>query len=143
MKSVIVFDPDKCCACSACAVACMDQNDIDVQAREESYRRTFDLELDEDGGLYCAYLSSACNHCSDAPCIAACPVGCIKKDPKTGMTIYDNHNCIGCKSCAMACPFGAPLPALRWKNGQMRRMLPAASKRPEAGMCAGMLLRRA
>ena len=38
MKSVIVFDPDKCCACSACAVACMDQNDIDVQAREESYR---------------------------------------------------------------------------------------------------------
>lgn len=108
MKSVIVFDPDKCCACSACAVACMDQNDIDVQAREESYRRTFDLELDEDGGLYCAYLSSACNHCADAPCIAACPVGCIKKDPKTGMTIYDNHNCIGCKSCAMACPFGVP-----------------------------------
>ena len=107
MKSVIVFDPDKCCACSACAVACMDQNDIDVQAREESYRRTFDLELDEDGGLFCAYLSSACNHCADAPCIAACPVGCIKKDPKTGMTIYDNHNCIGCKSCAMACPFGA------------------------------------
>ena len=94
MKSVIVFDPDKCCACSACAVACMDQNDIDVQAREESYRRTFDLELDEDGGLYCAYLSSACNHCSDAPCIAACPVGCIKKDPKTGMTIYEDRKSV-------------------------------------------------
>ena len=47
-------------------------------------------------------------HCTDAPCIAACPVGCLSKDPDTGFTIYDNTNCIGCHSCALACPFGAP-----------------------------------
>ena len=35
-------------------------------------------------------------------------MGCLSKDPETGFTVYDNTNCIGCKSCAMACPFGAP-----------------------------------
>ena len=30
MKYYILYDPEKCCACGACSVACMDQNDIDV-----------------------------------------------------------------------------------------------------------------
>ena len=38
----------------------------------------------------------------------ACPVGCLQKDCDTGMTVYDNTRCIGCRSCGMACPFGAP-----------------------------------
>ena len=56
-------------------------------------------------------------HCVDAPCISACPVGCLSKDPETGFTVYDNTNCIGCKSCAMACPFGAP--RYRKSDGKM------------------------
>lgn len=109
MKHVFVFDQDKCCACSACIIGCVDQNDIDYTAGEPLYRKTYDTEIPmKDGGVYCAYLSVACMHCVDAPCISACPVGCIRKDLETGFTIYDNTNCIGCKSCAMACPFGAP-----------------------------------
>ena len=54
------------------------------------------------------YYSIACFHCEDAPCILACPCNCLKKDEETGFTVYDNTNCIGCHSCAMACPFGAP-----------------------------------
>ena len=30
MKHVFVFDEDRCCACSACMMGCMDQNDIDL-----------------------------------------------------------------------------------------------------------------
>ncbi len=56
-------------------------------------------------------------HCDDAPCISACPVGCLRKDPETGFTVYDNANCIGCKSCALACPFGAP--RFRPSDGKM------------------------
>ena len=118
MKHVFVFDADKCCACSACMMGCMDQNDIDLAAGEQCYRKTFDNKIElADGGVYCAYLSTACMHCTDAPCIDACPVGCLKKDPETGFTIYDNTNCIGCKSCAMACPFGAP--RYRESDGKM------------------------
>ena len=73
------------------------------------YRKTFDEEIPlPGGGVTCAYLSAACMHCADAPCVAACPSGCLFKDPDTGFTVYDNTNCIGCKSCAMACPFAAP-----------------------------------
>lgn len=108
MKHVFVFDQQKCCACSACMMGCMDQNDIDLSAGDTCFRKTFDTEFEEDGSNYCAYLSAACMHCVDAPCIDACPAGCLKKDEETGFTIYDNTNCIGCKSCAMACPFGAP-----------------------------------
>lgn len=109
MKQVFVFDSDRCCACSACMVACMDQNDPDLAAGEQCFRKTYDTELEQtDGSTYCAYLSAACMHCADAPCVAACPVGCLSKDPETGFTVYDSTNCIGCKSCAMACPFGAP-----------------------------------
>ena len=117
MKYTFTFDEDKCCACSACMIACMDQNDIDVESGEQCFRKTYDPELVTDEGLVCVYLSTACMHCVDAPCIAACPSGCLKKDSLTGFTVYDNTNCIGCKSCAMACPFGAP--RYRKSDGKM------------------------
>ena len=47
-------------------------------------------------------------HCEDAPCIKGCPTGCLRKDGETRFTVYDASVCIGCHSCAMACPFGAP-----------------------------------
>lgn len=120
MKQVFVFDPDRCCACSACMIACIDQNDPNLVGKEQCFRKTYDTEIElEDGSTYCAYLSAACMHCTDAPCIASCPVGCLSKDPETGFTVYDNTNCIGCKSCAMACPFGAP--RYRPSDGKMTK----------------------
>jgi anaerobic dimethyl sulfoxide reductase subunit B (iron-sulfur subunit) len=108
MKYVIVFDPDRCSACSACAVACMDQNDIDIQAGERGYRRAFEWESQVGGQALCAYISASCLHCGDAPCIMACPTGCLRRSLTTGLVIYDNSGCIGCRSCSLACPFGAP-----------------------------------
>ena len=105
MKRYLYFDSEKCSACGACALACMDQNDIDLAAGGSCYRRTFDQEIEEaDGSNTCVYLSAACMHCTDAPCIDACPAGCLGKDPETGFTVYDNTNCIGCKSCEAVCP---------------------------------------
>lgn len=101
------FDSSKCISCGACAVACMDQNDIDVEV-QVPFRHVHVLESIHDGTTEYATLSMACMHCADAPCVQACPAGCIKKDPETGLTVYDNTSCIGCHSCVMACPFGAP-----------------------------------
>ncbi len=105
MKKIIDLDVHKCSACGACAVACMDQNDLDLSGGVSPFRVVCDLE-EKDGGFH--YYSIACFHCEDAPCITACPCNCLKKDEETGFTVYDNKNCIGCHSCAMACPFGAP-----------------------------------
>ena len=102
MKMIFDLDLDKCCACGACDIACMDQNDVEIE-EESPLRRIFTVETQKGH----VYLSTACMHCEDAPCITACPVGCLKKD-ENGFTVYDNTNCIGCHSCAMACPFGAP-----------------------------------
>ena len=96
MKMIFDLDMDRCCACGACAVACMDQNDIEI-TEEHPLRKVFAME----GTNGHAYISMACMHCEDAPCIVACPVGCLSKDER-GLTVYDST------SCAMACPFGAP-----------------------------------
>lgn len=118
MKFYLTFDPNKCCACHACVVACMDQNDTDVSNGELPLRKAYDVELKKENELNCVYISASCQHCTDAPCIFACPCGCISKDFITGMTINDSKNCIGCRSCAMACPFGAP----RFQpNGKMEK----------------------
>ena len=104
MKILFDFDPAKCSACGACAIACMDQNDVDVEHGQQPYRKVYLYE----SGSELASVSIACLHCPDAPCVTACPVGCLYKDLSNGLTRYDTTNCIGCHSCAMACPFGAP-----------------------------------
>lgn len=110
------LDMDKCVACGACAVACMDQNDIFPDRGDRPFRHIGTLEPALCGGKF-SYLSVSCMHCTDAPCIPACPTCCLKKDER-GLTVYDNTACIGCHSCAMACPFGAPTYG---EDGKMRK----------------------
>ena len=108
MKMKLVLDVDKCCACGA---ACMDQNDIDI-AHMTPFRRVADFELN---GEY-LYTSVSCMHCDDAPCIQGCPVGVLRKDPVTNLTVYDNTNCIGCHSCAMAWVRRLSIRTIRWSS---------------------------
>lgn len=112
MKLRLKLDVEKCVACGACVVACMDQNDIDTDVMSP-YRRIADYEI---GGEY-RFISVSCMHCDDAPCVEGCPAGCIKKDEKTDLTLFDTTNCIGCRSCSMACPVGAP----SFRDGKMTK----------------------
>ena len=52
------------------------------------------------------------------------------KDPESGFTLYDTTNCIGCHSCAMACPYGVPAFG---PDGKMRKC-DACIERQKAGM---------
>ena len=40
--------------------------------------------------------------------MANCPQGAIEKDADTGAVRSDPEKCIGCGTCANACPYGAP-----------------------------------
>lgn len=106
-RYMIDLNVDACISCGACAIACMDQNDIQV-SEETPFRTVFDLESSKSGKTSYSHISLSCMHCPDAPCISACPSQCLSKDPETDLTIFDTTNCIGCHSCAMACPFGIP-----------------------------------
>ena len=106
MALKLELDISRCCACGACAIACMDQNDIDLSTGVRPFRMVFRQET-RDKGLI-EYYSMSCMHCDNAPCVTACPSGCLYKDEETGLTLFNTQYCIGCHSCAMACPFGAP-----------------------------------
>ncbi|NLY71484.1 MAG: 4Fe-4S binding protein [Clostridiales bacterium] len=108
MSKIFILDTTRCIGCSSCAIACMDQKDIQLDEGDTPFRVCFTVEQGCDNDSPFSYLTMACMHCEDAPCINSCPTGCLKKDIETGFTVYDNSNCIGCHSCAMACPFAAP-----------------------------------
>ena len=108
MRKMFILDMEKCISCGACVVACMDQNDIEPRNGDSPFRQTVTVEEGRGKSATMTFLSLGCMHCENAPCIQACPAGCIRKDPDTNLTVYDNTNCIGCHSCAMACPFAAP-----------------------------------
>jgi len=46
-----------------------------------------------------------CHHCENAPCAASCPTGALYPDGNRVGVRMDR--CIGCRSCVIACPFGA------------------------------------
>lgn len=108
MSERFEFLPERCCACGACAVACMDQNDLDPAQGDAPFRRCVTEERGLGAQAKMRYRSIGCMHCEDAPCIAACPMGCIARDAETGLVLCDNARCVGCRRCETVCPVGAP-----------------------------------
>ena len=104
----LLLNIDRCVGCGACVVACMDQNDIYPEKGTPAFRRIYQIEEGEHPDTVIHYLSAGCNHCEDTPCIAGCPTGAISKDPETHAVVVNRDLCIGCHSCALACPFGVP-----------------------------------
>lgn len=111
MSHAFHLDVERCTGCMACAVACMDQNDLEVggpDAGATAWRRVFQIESGSYPDVRLRYVSLACMHCQDAPCLAVCPTGAINRQAGTKVVGVDAHLCIGCHSCAIACPFGVP-----------------------------------
>jgi Fe-S-cluster-containing dehydrogenase component len=94
--------------CEACAVACMDQHDLPVTRKEQGWRQVFRVESGSYPAADVVYVSLTCRHCVDAPCVTACPAHALGRDVATGAVEVAAERCIGCRSCAPACPFGIP-----------------------------------
>lgn len=117
---------DNCIGCKACMVACKDKNNLPLG---EKMRKVYDQAacewvVDENGGYnptnFFAYsVSVACNHCSNPACLPACPVGAIHKREEDGIVYREEEQCIGCGSCARACPYEAPYVSL--ESGTSRK----------------------
>ena len=67
---------------------------------------------DNDGTIPLRVLASFavfCRRCEQASCINVCPTEALEKGDD-GIVHRANMRCVGCKSCALACPFGTALP---------------------------------
>jgi Fe-S-cluster-containing dehydrogenase component len=59
--------------------------------------------------LEVAEFAAYCRQCEDAFCVAACPKEALERQENGTIKRY-NMRCVGCKSCALACPFGTLYP---------------------------------
>src|SRR4030095_4845622 len=94
-------DAERCIECNACVTACKQEHDVPWGVNR---RRVVTIN---DGVPGERSISVACMHCSDAPCVAVCPVDCIYHTDD-GVVLHDKDLCIRCGYCFYACPFGAP-----------------------------------
>lgn len=108
MERTIILDIEKCVGCGACVVACEDQNDLFPEKGQPALRRIYQMEDPGDGRPEIRYASAGCRHCENSPCLVGCPTAAIYRDVRTDAVRIDRDRCIGCHSCALACPFGVP-----------------------------------
>ena len=94
----VIADPDRCIACGTCMAACIMKHDVDGDVAAPR------LNVVVASGTTAPV---ACHHCVDAPCVAACPTNALFQDKVNNRIAVDESKCIGCRSCVMACPFGA------------------------------------
>jgi len=108
MTYALRLDLDRCVGCMACAVACMDQNDLEVGGEPTAWRQVFTVESGAFPEARVRYVSMACMHCGSPNCLSACPTRAIYRDLEFGVVLVERKRCIGCRYCSWACEFGAP-----------------------------------
>jgi molybdopterin-containing oxidoreductase family iron-sulfur binding subunit len=97
----MVFDLKRCIGCNACVIACKQENSLPDGV---FFTRTLSQEYGVYPGVNRVYIPTLCNHCEDAPCEKVCPSGATYTRDD-GIVMVDPEKCIGCGSCAVACPY--------------------------------------
>ena len=116
-QGVLLADPTRCVACGRCELACTEFNDGRAQpslarikiARAVNFGPTGPvggetLHGDWGDGLVIQGVCRQCPH--PVPCATACPQNAIIADPQTGARVVDAAQCLGCRLCQQACPWG-------------------------------------
>ncbi len=101
MSQFIAITPSRCIGCGTCQSDCSAAHAaVGLQSEPRiSVIETYEVSA-----------AVTCHHCEGAPCMAVCPVNAITKDPRDFIHVNE-QTCIGCKLCALACPFGAIHPS--------------------------------
>ena len=112
----LLYDATRCIGCKACMTACKEVNNLtadpvsrgglyDDPITLSAYAKTVVKSTWREGAN--AYVKSQCMHCIDPACVNACMIGALKKRAHGAVT-WDGSRCIGCRYCAVVCPFDVP-----------------------------------
>ncbi|MFC1874453.1 4Fe-4S dicluster domain-containing protein [Chloroflexota bacterium] len=114
-SKAVLYDATRCIGCRACEAACKKSNGLPAETKynhpEQLSATTWSMiqatEVENKGNLQEVFTKRQCMHCQYPACVEACIVGALQKTTN-GPVIYDDHKCIGCRYCMVACPFGVP-----------------------------------
>ena len=127
-------DASRCIGCFGCEAACKMEHGLPGGPRTV---RVIQIGPRGEGDdLAMSFQPTSCCHCDRPACVLACPTGAMQKRAD-GIVFSDLSLCIGCQTCAVACPFGVPQlnPAFR-EDCKVRRVQDARRPGPVAGLHA-------
>ena len=130
MNKLVIADPAKCIGCRTCEVACVLAH-ANGNALSKLSAAYFIPRLKV---VKTSRVSTPvqCRQCEDAPCAKVCPTGALVQSHNSVQVIQSR--CIGCKSCVMACPYGA-MDVVTREVTLAERRAPAGEQHVEAFKC--------
>ncbi len=121
------LDLSRCNGNRKCVEACVEENNQSRPSPDGPHHNPIQwitvLEMDEEAGIDLerstayytpdkvpapgkAYIPIQCQQCDNPPCVKVCPVKATWMEPD-GIVVIDYDQCIGCRCCMSACPYGA------------------------------------
>lgn len=100
---VMVIDLRKCVGCHACTIACVAENKLPPGV---VYRPVLEKEIGVYPNVSRMFVPRPCMQCDNPPCTPVCPVNATYTNNE-GVIVVDYDQCIGCRACIAACPYGA------------------------------------
>ncbi len=104
-RYAMVIDLNTCVGCNACMAACAVENQTPVW---DNKWRTYvhDKEIGTAEDIHRRFFPRLCNHCANPACMSVCPTGATYQRAD-GIVLVDEDLCMGCRACAVACPYDA------------------------------------
>lgn len=104
-KYAIVLNSRRCIGCNGCVVHCKTNKQLPLGPIlcEISHLPIVPLK----GGPKTEFSFRSCYQCEAPYCAIICPTDALSKR-EDGIVVLDQDKCIGCMSCAGACPWGVP-----------------------------------
>ncbi|MFT4583458.1 MAG: Fe-S-cluster-containing dehydrogenase component/CRP-like cAMP-binding protein [Gammaproteobacteria bacterium] len=91
--ATMMINLDRCIRCDECVKACADTHHGNPRFVRHGLQHENQM------------ITNACMHCADPVCMIGCPTGAIHRSELGGEVIINDTACIGCASCANACPY--------------------------------------
>ncbi|NDL64571.1 4Fe-4S dicluster domain-containing protein [Acerihabitans arboris] len=99
MNHFIIADSSQCIGCRTCEIACAAAHSGPSGLNPQNFAPR--LKVVKTERITTPVL---CRQCENAPCANACPTGAIHY--LDNCVQVRQSLCIGCKTCALACPYG-------------------------------------